>query len=296
MKRGLFGLGLALAVFGAHAQVHQTIHLVSEGLDRTSSSTAYGALEDHGTKTGTDIWGGRFETQAWASSTVAPGAVTTSVYASFDGRGGVWATSFAGFYDTIRIETKEARDWLTVRYSVALTTGNTLSIDPVLGGGTTIAGHAYWGATPLFGNGATKFGSTSMDYSGKPTSYMDNQPSSGGLVDGVYTFEARVLSHENTLVEFFLSSQIFLNSYQMDTQGEGGSLVTQSMYWAGISSVTRADGSAVAYSLSSQSGTDYARSFVPTSAVPEPSGVMMAVAGLGLIAFVTRKRNNAAMA
>lgn len=61
------------------------------------------------------------------------------------------------------------------------------------------------------------------------------------------------------------------------------------MYWGGISSLTDSFGNAVNnYSVSSASGFDYRYSAVP---VPEPSAVMMLLAGFGLVGAIARRRS-----
>lgn len=72
--------------------------------------------------------------------------------------------------------------------------------------------------------------------------------------------------------------------------GQASADLGNSVYWGGISSVTMADGSALSYTITSDSGTDYARSYVPASPVPEPSRVLMMALGLAGCVLAGRRR------
>lgn len=64
-------------------------------------------------------------------------------------------------------------------------------------------------------------------------------------------------------------------------------------YWGGLSGVHLADGTLLSgYSVSSASGFDWTRAYgAPvTTPIPEPGTYAMLLAGLGLMAFVTRRR------
>ncbi|HEY0953967.1 MAG TPA: PEP-CTERM sorting domain-containing protein [Roseateles sp.] len=58
----------------------------------------------------------------------------------------------------------------------------------------------------------------------------------------------------------------------------------QSATWGGVSSLTTADGLAVAYSITSSSGFDYSQPY--SAPVPEPSAWALMFAGLGLLALL----------
>jgi hypothetical protein len=72
-------------------------------------------------------------------------------------------------------------------------------------------------------------------------------------------------------------------------QGNGSALIdaSHSAYWGGISSVTNQFGESVEYSLSSNSGTDWSRSFSP--AVPEPESYMLMLLGVAAISWRARR-------
>lgn len=61
---------------------------------------------------------------------------------------------------------------------------------------------------------------------------------------------------------------------------------SHSAYWGGLQSVLDTNGNPVAYRLSSSSGTDWSRSFVP-SPVPEPGTSALVMAGLAAIGALT---------
>lgn len=94
--------------------------------------------------------------------------------------------------------------------------------------------------------------------------------------------------------------QINLTSRASTKQGVTA-LLDNSVYWGGISVVT-VDGQAITdFSVTSASGIDWAKSYVPyiPPAVPEPSGVMLVLAGAGVLAAARkraqRERQNALM-
>lgn len=82
--------------------------------------------------------------------------------------------------------------------------------------------------------------------------------------------------------------QTSVGSHVPDTGGGTASYdfdASNSGYWAGIVSAT-ADGQTITdYLLTSASGTDYSKSFVPTNEVPEPGTFAMIILGLGLISM-----------
>jgi hypothetical protein len=57
---------------------------------------------------------------------------------------------------------------------------------------------------------------------------------------------------------------------------------THSAYWAGFEAVLDGNGNAVAYTLSTGSGTDWSQSFVPSS-VPEPGTATSWLVGLAIL-------------
>ena len=59
-----------------------------------------------------------------------------------------------------------------------------------------------------------------------------------------------------------------------------------SIYWGGISQVTTLDGTPLNVTISSSSGTDYFKSYIP--AVPEPSSVFLAMAGVAVLLITLR--------
>jgi hypothetical protein len=68
--------------------------------------------------------------------------------------------------------------------------------------------------------------------------------------------------------------------------------LAHSFYWGGIQSVTLS-GAPVSYTLTSASGTDWTRSFIPATAAPEPAGglvVAVLLAGMWLFRRIARER------
>jgi hypothetical protein len=67
-----------------------------------------------------------------------------------------------------------------------------------------------------------------------------------------------------------------------------------SIYWGGVIAVTDLNGNAVdGWSITSASGTDYAKSFVPIGGVPEPASWMLMIVGFGLMGAALRQRQPA---
>lgn len=287
MKKLWMAVGLG-TVFAAQAQVLQSVEISTEGVDRTTTSSAHGQLADQATQNGSTA-GVPFQTSVWATSSAGPGALTASTYASFDGPGSARASSSASLYDVLTFDDGNSSELLTVRYSLMVVGGSQSSIDasperPYWGGSTS------WSAYQSLGSGSTFLGAyTGIFYDGTTDTRL-----SGGLTSPVvaqmFTFETQVRPGSRNVLELTLKSDVSLNVSHEDTAGDGGSLFTQSLYWGGISTVTRADGSLVDYTLASQSGTDWSRSFVPSSVVPEPSAAWLAVAGLAALGGLGRRR------
>jgi MYXO-CTERM domain-containing protein len=71
--------------------------------------------------------------------------------------------------------------------------------------------------------------------------------------------------------------------------GQGAAQFQNTIYWAGINSVTVGGIPVTGYTISSLSGTNYNQSFEPASAVPEPSNCALAALA-GLCALYHRRR------
>lgn len=66
--------------------------------------------------------------------------------------------------------------------------------------------------------------------------------------------------------------------------------LSRSLYWGGVDGVVDANGNSLAYTLLSESGIDYTRSFVPSTAVPEPTTYGALGAGLLALLVLGRRR------
>jgi hypothetical protein len=70
-----------------------------------------------------------------------------------------------------------------------------------------------------------------------------------------------------------------------------------SVYWGGILDFVDASGASISdFTITSDSGTDYSRSFVPTQAIPEPSVWAMLMLGFGFSGALLRRRRSIASA
>jgi hypothetical protein len=112
-------------------------------------------------------------------------------------------------------------------------------------------------------------------------------------VYGVLNFSAQVTSGQHRNIYFSLLGQTFIQPFvQRNVVASASYDLGNSVYWGGISSVTTLDGTEVNYVLSSDSGIDYAKSYVP-SPVPEPSSVLLFAGGAALLFARRFKRVNA---
>lgn len=175
------------------------------------------------------------------------------------------------------------------------------------------------------GGGAESQGSTYISFAGSTVQYLntiyqscDGTPSNcqwqnsaeqvATIIDGPQYEHTSLASDTNFLIDEYIRMPFFFGAASNLTMGiyafatttgthdQQNALAitdgTHSTYWGGILNVQDQFGNSVAYNAVSESGTDYRQSFIPTdaNAVPEPGTVSMLLAGIGLLALVSRRR------
>lgn len=116
-----------------------------------------------------------------------------------------------------------------------------------------------------------------------------------GSIAGVWNVTQQITSEQWTDFTLHVADGGYVNPYanssgSYGSEGATGAIsFSTSVFWGGITSVTRLDGTALNYTLESKSGVDYSRSFVP-SPVPESDTWLMLGLGLAVLALRQAKR------
>ena len=105
---------------------------------------------------------------------------------------------------------------------------------------------------------------------------------------GDHVMIARVVLNSATHLGLEVTGQHRLESWWgSGASGSASYDLGNSIYWGGISQVTTLDGTPLDVTISSSSGTDYFKSYIP--AVPEPASVSLVMAGMAVL-LITRRR------
>jgi hypothetical protein len=286
---------LAATLFGS-ASAHAGL------ATNTMVSTSVAYQTDYGTQAGNSMSSSLHLANATSDATARATANYGVLKSYVSGYGTAYSTStavaYAGFTDFITISNPELDGQVgTVTlsfyydYDLDIHGNNTYPAN-------TANGHfsAYAGMYGYYGN----------TYSSQVNTSVNNNGVQDFINGGVTTSDLNGLrydavGHYLTLTGKFVYGSAFMVNMNIAIDGStytnqnGGTSsyvgdASHSGYWGGISSLT-ADGKTVtAYTLSSQSGTDYSQSFAPSADVPEPGALALIAAGLAGMVGVRRKR------
>lgn len=106
---------------------------------------------------------------------------------------------------------------------------------------------------------------------------------------GLFTFLTSVTADTPfTLIGSALGSvRAGMTENQVASTGSSFVDFAQSVYWAGVNSVTLVDGTPVDYTLTSASGTDYSGSLAP---IPEPATWILMLGGAAALTALRRRK------
>jgi hypothetical protein len=264
-------------------------HPLDQGY-HTASATDNGTIDSGGNQVVP------YTVSSAASGMASGGVMKSSTSASYTtGPLAASSLSFGQWADYIRVESAGLATGTTVQvhYSFQLDTDLLLSYTPRngFGGGAYSLGWTEWRFQHyISGNGNSTIGERQDILS--DGSYVTapqpgfQLPSPDGRVELVANFAIGSPMYMYT----GLLAQTFVGDGRGIASVNAGA--SSSLYWGGIDLVTLADGRKVDFSVFSDSGTDYARSYAPAAQVPEPGTLaLFAVAG-ALMTLAARRRRS----
>lgn len=228
--------------------------------------------------------GSSFESLGGGTATASAGygvlKVSTLADGSADGNA-YDAQATAGYSDTVTIfgAPTGTLGTMVVTFDILGSMSYSGNCTPLITGAA--ACFAAWSA------GAADSGPTSINQGGRVDNIHGASGSSFGMQAATFSFHYGV--------PFTLSGSLTAEAYDDGLDNSSVSVdMSHSVYWGGISDVTANGQAFTSFSLTSDSGTDWTKSFIPTtgpsiSAAPEPN-LAAVIAMLAGAVFVLRRR------
>lgn len=240
--------------------------------------------------------------QSAASGTVSGGVIKVSAATGFTtGPLAGSAGAFGQWSDVFYINAPDLANGTIVQfhYSFQIAGNLALSYDPVNGPAPYDNSMAYaqWSFSHSLGNTSVR----TFNLSERKDVLANGARTVSSLVNGAAgspygRFDVSGVAAIGMPIYLYTGINVgtFVGDGRAVASGSGLADLGHSFYWGGLDSVSLADGSSVAYSVLSQSGTDYERSFAPAAAVPEPGTLALLCAAMGaLLASARRARARA---
>lgn len=243
---------------------------------------------------GTGLASGGYGEAAFGALHASASAIATNAEAQTRGQGG------ASWIDSVTFSSASLAGAAFARFSFSLSGALSSMTDPASAGAvanSTISALVRANGSQVFSttgqllsrNGAIE---TSQLSRGVATNGSFQSDPVSSLV-GTFSFDVPIVFNSafQLMAEMTAFTQA-LTSVDGD-QASAHSSFGSSGYWGGLSGVHLADGTLLSgYTVSSASGFDWTRAYgAPVTApIPEPATYAMLLGGLGLLAFVTRRR------
>lgn len=234
--------------------------------------------------------GGAYTASAWAKTAVGIGALKVSGGATVSGAVAANAGSHAQYADNFVIDTGTLGETVIMNYSITVRGSLSASYFATESGDTEQLWTLFNLTHYITENPHhTIFSKKSFDAVGN-LSGVNTVDGVSSDVYGVFSFSAQVTSGQHRDIHFSLLGQTFIQpTVQRNVVASTSYDLGNSVYWGGISSVTTLDGTEVSYVVRSDSGIDYAKSFVP-SPVPEPSSAPLLLLGAAALLALRLQR------
>lgn len=292
---------IALTSQAAMAQTYAYASVHAGGWNEAYGNTLYAfgavraSLDERGdgiSRAGHD--GLPYATAATAYASIEPGVLKVSGGGTHSGATVSSSTSWASFSDTLFIHGPEDTGVALLHYKIRVE--GTLSAD------STAFSSSWYGYTPrayaswsLLHSMSGSEGSEGLDLRSDVLKEADGERSMTATVNGYpgqpygdHVMIARVVLNSATHLGLEVTGQHRLESWWgSGASGSASYDLGNSIYWGGISQVTTLDGTPLDVTISSSSGTDYFKSYIP--AVPEPASVSLVMAGMAVL-LITRRR------
>lgn len=238
-----------------------------------------------------------YRIQSTASGSVSGGVLKASASTEFtEGPLITSAGAFAQWSDsfTINVAGVAVGTPLHVQYSMLVSGNTSLAYHPAAGSGPYDFWQAAtsWNLNHYIGNSTFRLNVIHRDEildNGTTTSVSTVNDQLANPY-GLFTFDGWLPANMVLYTYTGLNVSTQLGRTAQVASGKAVVDLGHSTYWGGINSITLADGSVVSYSVTSESGTDYSRSFIPDAQVPEPGSLLLFPSALALLALSRRRK------
>lgn len=232
-----------------------------------------------------------YSTTATAYASIEPGVLKVSGSGAYSGAVASYSASQVSIRDTLFIHGPQDAEVALLHYKIrvegALSVNSTAYSD-----GDFPRARAEWRLSHSI-SGGVEYRSLTLnsiatnDGHGESaiTATVNGEP---GNPYGDHVLIALVALNSTAYLSFDVFGQQGLEGWWgSGSSGSASYDLGNSIYWGGISQVTTLDGKPLDVTISSSSGTDYFKSYIP--AVPEPASVSLVMAGMAAL-LITRRR------
>lgn len=234
-----------------------------------------------------------YSTTATAYASIEPGVLKVSGSGAYSGAVASYSASQVSFSDTLFIHGPQDAEVALLHYKIRVEGTQSAESTAYTSSwyGDFPGAYTEWSLSHSMSGAGFKsldlYSRVQKDGNGERgiTATVNDEP---GNPYGDHVLIARVALNSANYLSFSVYGYQHLDGvWGSGSSGAAHYDLGNSIYWGGISQVTTLDGTPLDVTISSSSGTDYFKSYIP--AVPEPASVSLVMAGMAAL-LITRRR------